>query len=127
MTPADRSERARDRRLQNLYGLTTADYDDLLVYQGGSCAICDRPPGKTRLAVDHDHKTRYTRGLLCYQCNNKRVGRERLPEIFDRIAQYLRTPPAGFVFSEPRVAPVPKPKRRKQRRPRQSGLGGPVR
>lgn len=111
MTPEDR---ARELRLLRLYGLTIADYDALLLFQGGACAVCDKPPGKTRLAVDHDHATRHTRGLLCYMCNNKRVGRERHPEIFDRLAQYLRTPPASQVFSEPRVAPVKKRKPRKK-------------
>lgn len=112
MTPADR---ARERRLLNLYGLTIADYDALLDFQNGTCAICDRPPGKTRLHVDHDHMTRWTRGLLCYQCNNKRVGRERKPELFDRIAAYLRTPPASQVFEEQRVAPAQPPKNRRRR------------
>lgn len=111
---ADPAERARERRLQTLYGMTVADYDALLLFQAGTCAICDKPPGKTRLAVDHDHATRWTRGLLCFVCNNKRVGRERAPEIFERVADYLRNPPAGQVFDVPRVAPVkPRTKKRK--------------
>jgi hypothetical protein len=111
----DAADRARERRLMTLYGMTVADYDALLAFQDGTCAICDRPPGKTRLAVDHDHATRFTRGLLCYMCNNKRVGRERLPGVFDRIADYLRNPPAGQVFDSPRVAPVRPVKKRKKR------------
>lgn len=113
----DAAERARERRLLALYGMTVADYEALLSFQGGTCAICDRPPGATRLAVDHDHATGYARGLLCYLCNNKRVGRERSAVLFERIAQYLRTPPAMQVFPEPKVAPPRPKKKRAKRRP----------
>jgi hypothetical protein len=109
------ADKARERRLQTLYGMTIDDYDALFAFQGGTCAICDKPPGATRLAVDHDHISRICRGLLCYVCNNKRVGRERFPGVFDRVAAYLRTPPAGEVFASPRVAPIKKRKRRKVR------------
>jgi hypothetical protein len=58
------------------YGLTEADFEKLLIAQGGRCAICktDDPPnhgkgGKSRWHVDHDHKTNRVRGLLCFKCN----------------------------------------------------------
>jgi len=41
----------------------------MLKAQRGRCAICDRPPKKIQLAVDHDHKTKKVRGLLCFRCN----------------------------------------------------------
>ena len=44
--------------------------------QHGVCAICRQPNNiKTKyekirdLHVDHDHKTKKVRGLLCYKCN----------------------------------------------------------
>lgn len=49
------------------YGLTLADYDCLLIYLNGKCAICGFPK---RLDVDHDHDTGYVRGLLCPDCNS---------------------------------------------------------
>jgi hypothetical protein len=48
---------------------TEAQYLVLLEQQGGTCAICNQPPGKRRLAWDHDHKTGESRGLLCTKCN----------------------------------------------------------
>jgi hypothetical protein len=50
-------------------GVTLQQYDDLLVEQGGGCAICKRPPKTRRLDTDHDHKTGRVRGLLCHRCN----------------------------------------------------------
>ncbi len=45
--------------------------------QKGCCAICKKPQSafKNRLALDHNHKTGKLRGLLCYYCNRRRVGR----------------------------------------------------
>lgn len=58
------------------FGLTPAQYQEMLNAQGGVCAICEnteRSTSKTgrikRLAVDHDHATGAIRGLLCANCN----------------------------------------------------------
>lgn len=53
------------------YGLTLADYDEMLRTQGNGCAICGKTPEENgkRLAVDHDHETGDVRGLLCDMCN----------------------------------------------------------
>lgn len=54
------------------YGLTPEQYDEMNGKQNGLCAICSKPEitkSKVRLAVDHDHKTGYVRGLLCNTCN----------------------------------------------------------
>lgn len=59
----------KEASLRQRYGITLADYDAMLKAQGGGCAICAKPPGKRRLAVDHDHKTGRIRGLLCSGCN----------------------------------------------------------
>lgn len=60
----------RDQQLQNRYGITIEQYEELLDVQGGVCAICKQlcASGKD-LAVDHDHDTGVVRGLLCMNCN----------------------------------------------------------
>ena len=60
------------RRGWKRYGIsmTLENYLTLLERQGGVCAICKKPPGRKRLAVDHDHVSKKTRGLLCVACNN---------------------------------------------------------
>lgn len=66
---------SRRRHLLRKYGLTLADYDQMLAAQGGLCDICQSPPEsesnhyKPNLAVDHDHGTGQVRGLLCLTCN----------------------------------------------------------
>lgn len=51
------------------YGLDIKEYRRLLREQGGACAICGKKPEKRDLGVDHDHKTKRVRGLLCIKCN----------------------------------------------------------
>jgi Recombination endonuclease VII len=62
----------RDRQYKKRYGITLADYDQMLRTQGGRCAICrSDTAGKKgqHFAVDHDHATGRVRGLLCIKCN----------------------------------------------------------
>lgn len=61
-------EQKRDYQLAK-YGITSKEYEQKLKAQNGVCAICSRPPHKRRLNVDHDHKTKQVRGLLCWRCN----------------------------------------------------------
>lgn len=88
----------RDYVLRCRYGLTHADYERLLTFQGGGCAICGTPPETQhhgRLHIDHDHTTGAVRGLLCFQHN---VWMDRglptdSPELLVLAAKYLIVPP----------------------------------
>ena len=64
----------REQKLKQLYGLTLMQYNQMLVRQGGVCAVCLYPPKKRQLAVEHDHKTGRVRCLACYRCNRYRIG-----------------------------------------------------
>ena len=74
---AGRNMTQRDHSLKWLYNITQEQYDQLLESQNGLCAICYKPPGARRLAVDHDHDCcpgkkscgQCIRGLLCGRCN----------------------------------------------------------
>lgn len=77
------------------YRLTRKNYDELYDFQGGLCAICERPAprfGKTRLAVDHCHSSGETRGLLCNSCN-ARVGVLENHSFRMAVEAYLLSPP----------------------------------
>src|SRR3990167_7565158 len=67
----------RDKYLQAIYGLTLRQYRKMEFAQKGLCKICLRPPkpGGLPLRVDHSHKTKVVRGLLCYRCNHRLLGR----------------------------------------------------
>jgi hypothetical protein len=56
--------------LREQYGITLDQYEQMLVKQGGVCAVCKRlDPSGRPLSVDHSHRTGRIRGLLCIRCN----------------------------------------------------------
>ena len=84
----------RHARAVAVYGITAAQYAEMLWSQGGVCAICKQPcPTGKRLSVDHDHETRAVRGLLCSNCNNGLGRFKDNPELLEQAASYLRSPP----------------------------------
>ena len=59
----------RQWRLSKL-GLSETDYNNMLVTQANTCAICKlRCKSGRMLSVDHCHATGTVRGLLCRSCN----------------------------------------------------------
>lgn len=58
--------------LRKLYGITLAQYHQMLDAQGHRCAICSAHASevtKGKLFVDHAHLTGRVRQLLCSRCN----------------------------------------------------------
>lgn len=67
----------KDKYLRKRYGLTLSQRKRMEFEQKNRCKICLRAPkpGGCPLAVDHDHKTGRVRGLLCFRCNHRLLGR----------------------------------------------------
>ena len=88
---AKHPEAQRKYRLKLKYGITVSQVDKMLVLQKNACAICYRTPPEVTLCVDHDHRTKRVRGMLCRFCNHKRVGYDQITSaiIHRRIADYL--------------------------------------
>ena len=84
----DAKYRAWAATLKRKYGITAKEYEALFKRQGGVCAICGRPPKTRRLHVDHCHRTKVVRGLLCFRCNRLFVGQHTL-ETARKIVAYL--------------------------------------
>lgn len=80
----------RDRYLRRTYGVTESWYNRQLKKQKGVCWFCGRSPKTRRLHVDHNHKTGRVRGLLCYFCNRRVVGRHNL-QTATKLYEYMRT------------------------------------
>lgn len=83
---ANRASRAAKAR-QTRYGITPAEYDNLLERQSGLCAGCGihmAPPN-----VDHDHATGRVRGLLCFSCNAVLGLSKDSPDVLLRLVDYL--------------------------------------
>ena len=89
-------EQRRRRNLMTCYGITVEQYEVMERTQRGRCAICevDKAGGRAKsgkLYVDHDHKTKKVRGLLCNTCNSA-IGLLRDdPNIIMKAAQYLQS------------------------------------
>lgn len=89
--------REKSYRLKSRYGITQERFDEMLLEQGGVCAICSQPEtalhntGQVRrLSVDHCHETGAVRGLLCHRCNLVLGRVEDATAILDAAAVYLR-------------------------------------
>lgn len=64
----------RDYSLRTTYGITLAEYEEMLTTQGKRCAICGSDKACKRHTahswrVDHCHTTGKVRALLCHNCN----------------------------------------------------------
>jgi hypothetical protein len=61
---------SRKTHIMRKFGMTTEEYENLLLVQNGVCAICENPcETGMNLAVDHNHTTGKIRALLCKNCN----------------------------------------------------------
>ena len=123
------NERKRELRLRNhgrrvttVYGITPEQYEALLEFQGGKCAICRRAGdgaavgarrGAKRLAVDHDHACcvgptscgRCVRGLVCAVCNDVLAHFRDDPLAFARAIEYLGCWPSRAAGVVPYAGP----------------------
>ena len=66
-------ERERAYHLKHAYGITVDEYNKMLKRQNYKCAICGKPQSacNRNLDVDHNHRTKFVRGLLCQYCNGR--------------------------------------------------------
>jgi hypothetical protein len=60
----------------------------LVEQQDGLCAVCRK---EAAVQVDHEHKTRKVRGILCDGCNGGLGAFNDEPELLERAAQYLES------------------------------------
>lgn len=80
--------RTRNRQLQNTYGISLGDYNELLAQQSEKCAICGKHQSEFDypLHVDHNHQTGKVRGLLCVGCN---TGLGHFEKLHKEMQNYL--------------------------------------
>lgn len=79
--PEGAARKERERHLIRTYGITVDRFDEMLDGQGGGCGICstEPTPGGRAFAVDHNHETGATRGILCSVCNSSLERVEAIP------------------------------------------------
>jgi len=83
-------DKIRNDQLRIKFGITLDQYNVMLANQNEVCAICKKQcqTGKY-LAVDHCHKTKKVRGLLCMNCNNGLGKFKDSTETLTRAIEYL--------------------------------------
>ena len=89
--------KARNTRLLNEFGITERQWNRMYKLQKGLCPICLKQlPGlndkynRRAAPVDHDHKSKRVRGLVCLPCNRWRVG-INTTETAKRLVRYLES------------------------------------
>lgn len=92
-TSSRRTDKAREYhrnyRLKARFGITSEEYDQMLLEQDGVCYICKIPSHKT-LHVDHNHATNSVRKLLCIHCNTALGHLRESEEIIMKMLEYIR-------------------------------------
>jgi len=111
-------EDARASRYRRLYNITPEEYEKILKFQNGKCAICKRPRNskQNRLAVDHCHRSGLIRGLLCWRCN-KALGAFKDDQfLMWQALFYLFAPTATAVLGEERYGMLGRIKKKASKR-----------
>lgn len=110
-TRKENAEKTRQRNINNpgealwyRYHITLEQFETLMEYQGGVCAICRKPPSgrNKKLSIDHDHACcdghkscgKCIRGLLCSRCNAVLGFLDDSADLFTAISLYLGQPPS---------------------------------
>lgn len=100
----------RDTKLRRFYGITPERFEEMYYKeQKQCCAVCITPfLNESEAYVDHDHSSKWVRGLLCHQCNVA-IGLLRDdPKVISNAAEYVvsNATPTEFKW-----APIPTAKR----------------
>lgn len=82
-------EKAKSYGLVRRYGISLDEFLGLKKRQNNKCAICQKRFRRTPY-VDHDHKTRKVRGLLCITCNSGLGMLQDSIRVIESAAKYLR-------------------------------------
>lgn len=80
----------RSHNLKKCYGITLHEFEKMFDKQGRRCAICRGIlcHGKN-WHVDHDHKTKEIRGILCGWCNTALGKFQENPNILEMAKLYI--------------------------------------
>lgn len=81
------SRHRKSLNYKSKYGITLAEYEQLLEKQHKECAICQEV---VPLVVDHCHTTGKVRQLLCTTCNTGLGSFKEKPFLLEKAILYIR-------------------------------------
>lgn len=115
---------SRRKWVLNVYGLTLDEYDTILDFQDGVCALCGKEPKHgAYLHIDHSHDTHQSGevlGLLDYYCNKFVKGKLSKEKII-ALYNYVMNPPAQEALRKKVIAPGRPKKAKMPRKRRRNG------
>ena len=85
---AANKEKVHSQQRFYAHGITTEQFQEMLIEQNGLCALCHKP--MTKPYIDHHHETGKIRGLLHSNCNVLLGMEEDDPVRCEEAALYLR-------------------------------------
>lgn len=87
-----RSKRARAKQyIEWKWNISILKYSEMVSKQLGGCAICKKECDvRSRLAVDHNHKTGEIRDLLCHRCNTALGMLEENEDLIWDMLEYIK-------------------------------------
>lgn len=90
VNPEKAKEKQTQRTLKFLYNFTIEGKELLFEKQNGKCAICEKTlDSASKAHLDHNHKTKEIRGLLCHNCNRGIGYLKDNIDILQKAIQYL--------------------------------------
>jgi hypothetical protein len=82
------SDKVYNKYLRYRYGLSIAEYNELLRKQSNSCKLCGKTPPRFPI-VEHCHSSERIRGIVCQLCNVAINWVENSKELLDKVPAYL--------------------------------------
>ena len=86
----ERQFRVYLQHVERTYGISKVEFARIVNEQNYCCAICGVDLRTIRRALDHDHKTKKVRALLCRDCNWFVSAVESRPHLVQKILDYLK-------------------------------------
>ena len=93
--PEKRKARNKLEHIKSRYGISREEHAILRVACDGRCQICKTPFSviwKDQECIDHCHKSKVVRGLLCRACNTGLSQFNDNPELLRAAVRYLERP-----------------------------------
>jgi hypothetical protein len=86
---------SEDAIMRRKYNISIEEFNELLILQNNSCAICKKHINaiRRRMNVDHDHETGKVRGILCTGCNTGLGHLGDNIQGLETAIEYLKNPP----------------------------------
>lgn len=88
----DNPEKHKHNNLMSSYGISLDKFKEMLLTQDNKCRTCgaNHADFKKGLHVDHCHKSKVVRGLLCSKCNTAIGLLKENIEVLENIINYLK-------------------------------------